>query len=163
MIKLNLQYYTSYYSNFRNIPKDYLCIGISRFVPIEFKNSDYRNFIWASDNFLAPSESLLYDIKSDKITQEEYSKRYIEELIKSVPIKTKYENLLDWIIAFDSEISFHEANWKAVVFMCYEKPTDFCHRHILRKLLNNYYKIPIEEFNKDNIKNLEIKKPNALF
>ena len=73
MTKLHLTYYTSYYANYKNIPKDFLCVGISRFVPETFKYSNYNNFIWNKDNFLAPSIQLLSDIKNNKIDEDEYS------------------------------------------------------------------------------------------
>lgn len=161
MTKLNLKYYTSYYANFRNIPKDYLCVAISRFVPEVFKSSNYINFLWNKDNFLAPSKQLLSEVKSGSINQEEYSKRYIQEVFNRCKPYTGYDNPSDWIQAFDNELVSQQTEWKAVVFMCYEKPSDFCHRQVLRKIFNKCYQIPIEELNL--VKENKIKSTTALF
>lgn len=145
MVKLHLKYYTSYYANFENIPKDYLCIGISRIIPEGFRTSEYSNFIYTPDNFLAPSYQLLRDVKDGNISQEEYSKKYVIEVVSKVKPYTSYKDLKEWIIAFDNNLANQGTEWKGVVFLCYESPSKFCHRQVLRKLLNNYYEIPIEE------------------
>lgn len=40
---------------------------------------------------------------------------------------------------------FYKNEYDAVVFLCYEKPDAFCHRHILRVLMNRIFRIPCEE------------------
>lgn len=147
MDTLKHSYFTSYYANYRNVPKDFLCVGISRIIPNYFKDSQFENFIWSKDNFMAPSLELLLDKKNGKISEEEYSKRYITELTSRVNLYTGFSDLSEWFQAFDNNLSQNQTEWKSVVFMCYEKPTEFCHRHILRKVLNNYYHILIEELN----------------
>ena len=33
-----------------------------------------------------------------------------------------------------------------VILLCYEKPKEFCHRHILAEYLNRYYNLDIQEY-----------------
>ena len=61
-----------------------------------------------------------------------------------------------------------EDKYDAVVFLCYEKPTDFCHRHILREILNYEYRIRCDELNykeetEETKKRNVSAKSNALF
>ena len=38
-----MKFYTSYYGNYKSIPTDYYCVGISRYCPDGFKdNPDYK-------------------------------------------------------------------------------------------------------------------------
>ena len=75
MIKL----YTSYYPNMKNIPANYLMVGISQFCPEWLKDVAPDNFLFVRGNFLAPTKELLNDIKSGNIDPSEYRKRYEEQ------------------------------------------------------------------------------------
>ena len=60
---------------------------------------------------------------------------YIDKL-KGLDMEQILEDIYDLEGMTDSE----------VIFLCYEKSDDFCHRHILRDILNYKYHIRIEEF-----------------
>lgn len=140
MIKL----FTSYYANYKNIPKSYLCIGISRYCPEWFETNPPDNFFFTKSNFLAPSEELLNDIKSNSITQEEYKKRYVTELYTNLA-KIGYNDLGKW--ARDLIVIWTQENvYDGIVFMCYERPEEFCHRHIFRNILNKICNIECKEY-----------------
>lgn len=142
-----MKHYTSYYANFGNIPKDYICIGISRTCPDWFKGNHISNFSFYKNNILAPSESILWNYKEGKITQEEYTKQYITDLLTSVQTELKQPDVPSWIEYMDNFFATQcYTKWDAIVFMCYEKPSDFCHRHLFRRLLNNIYHIQCDEF-----------------
>lgn len=98
---------TSYFANWRNFPTDFEPIGITRFPPKWWKG---KNFL-----MLAPSQNLLFNYKNNNISQEEYKKIYLKEL---------EDNKLT------PEIILNHLPIK-VILLCYEKPNEFCHRHIL--------------------------------
>ena len=132
-----MQFFTSYYGNYKNIPKEYVCIGISRYCPEWFSKGNYDNFVFIKDTILAPDKDLLDDMKSGRETEEGYKRRYVEGLFKklgNIPFNDYIESFSDLY-----------KDYEAIVFLCYEKPDDFCHRHILRKLMNNVFHIPCEE------------------
>lgn len=110
--------YTSYFSNWRNFPKNFKTVSISRFNQKWIK-VDYH------ETKLAPSADLLLKYKNNEISEEEYDLIYLEELKKLNPneIAKEYDNS---------------------IFLCYEKKGEFCHRNILSNWLkeNN---IKIEE------------------
>lgn len=94
-------------------------------------------------NFLAPSKELLSDIKSGKIDYSEYRKRYEEQFNTFFEDSYEYKNVDQWYQTMDEQFS---DKYQAIVFLCYEKPSDFCHRHILRDILNYKFHIRIEEY-----------------
>jgi len=158
MIKL----YTSYYANIKNIPTNYLMVGISQFCPEWLKYDAPDNFLFVACNFLAPTKELLNDIKSGNIDPSEYRKRYNEqfdEFFKNCSYQ--YKTVDQWYQKVDEEFS---DKYQAIVFLCYEKPSDFCHRHILRDILNYKHHIRIEEFTcQEETKENKEPKSKALF
>ena len=141
-----MKHFTSYYANFPKIPKDYMCIGISRTCP-DWLNNSISNFSFYGDNFLAPSQELLDGYKHGSIDIEEYKRIYITDLLSKVQTVVNEPDISSWVKKLDTYYSKEcYNNWEAVVFMCYEPPHNFCHRHLFRRLLNNVYKIPCEEY-----------------
>lgn len=108
--------YTSCFNNYRKFPENSLKISIARFTKKEMKVD-----LELLD--LAPSTDLLFSYKENKINEEQYKKRYLEELKK---------------LSFNIIIKFllKELENKDVILLCYENKNSFCHRHILRELLN---------------------------
>lgn len=142
-----IDFYTSYYSNIKNIPKSCLCLGISYICPDWLKdNQDYPNFIYVKNKCLAPSKELLYDKKTNKISEDEYKSRYIHELFNTIINKMGYKDVPSFFIEMSDSIEQEcEIRYEGIVFLCYEKPESFCHRHLLRRLLNFVYGIPCKE------------------
>lgn len=127
----------------KNIPSDNLCVGISRYCPDWLKINHLDNFLFIENNFLAPSKELLEGIKNGSITQTEYTERYKDQIHHCFDKFSWFDSFDDWIYQLDNEFS---DKYSAVVLLCYEKPTDFCHRHILREMLNYEYHIRCDEF-----------------
>lgn len=141
-----MKHYTSYYANYSNIPKDYMCIGISRVCP-DWLAGNISNFSFFRHNVLAPSEYLLTQYKAGKVSEEEYKKIYITELLTAIQTEFHEKDISTWLDKVDNFYAHECSNkWDAIVFMCYEAPHQFCHRHLLRRLLTNVYHIPCEEY-----------------
>ena len=102
---------TSYFANWRNFPKDFIPIAITCFPP--------KNWNGLVISALAPSKELLYSYKNLLIDNIIFEYKYIEELKDKGITQEK--------------ILTHIPN--KTLFLCYEKPEDFCHRHILVKWL----------------------------
>lgn len=152
-----MKFYTSYYANFKNIPTDYMCVGISRTCPEGF--NEYKNFLFVKDNVLAPEQELLDDYKSGRETEDGYKRRYVEHFLDQFGYYRKFKSFEDFIAAVEKE---YEKDYEAIVFLCYEKPSDFCHRHILRDMMNKVFNIPCEEYGAFNVEP-EKPKPIELF
>lgn len=96
--------YTSYYSKHGNNRNA---------VAISVKPPDW--YTGVTYPILAPTWDLVRDVKSGRITEEEYTTEYLK-LIKKRGA-TPYRTLADL--------------GENAILLCYEKPTDFCHRHIV--------------------------------
>lgn len=112
----NTKIYTSYFSNYRNFPDNSVPIAITLYAPNKYNGIIYDK--------LAPSQNILSKFKFDG-NNKGFLDAYTEKILKYLnPHK---------VVADLCEIS----NNKTVILLCYEKPTDFCHRHIVAKWLRD--------------------------
>lgn len=141
-----MELFTSYYANLKKIPMNYAAIGISRVCP-DWLNGDKSpsNFYFWDDNLFAPSIDLLSEMKNGKIDRSAYTLRYYRELNEKFHFKEdKGKSLLFHI----EDLKRRFFDYSAIVFLCYEKPTEFCHRHLLGDLLS-YYGVFVSEMETD--------------
>lgn len=101
--------YTSYFASKKYDVDKAVCIA--RWSP-----SSFNNMLHCPD--LYPPADLLKDWKENKITEEEYTRRYKRDVLAKLNPNTIY-NALD-----------------GKVLLCYEKSGSFCHRNIVREWLN---------------------------
>lgn len=107
--------YTSYFGNLKKLPKDFVPIAICGKSPDFYKGLEYKK--------LAPSWSIYSEYKRT-LDMNTYIKRFKEERLAF---------LLPQYVVQDIETL---AEGKTAVLLCYEKPTDFCHRHIVSAWLH---------------------------
>lgn len=111
-----MKIFTSYFSNYRNFPKDCAIYSIVRYN----KNwNEYPNLIG-----LSPSEEILSKMKNGDIDEKEFAIQYLNDISE-----------ID-LIDFFNKLSLINDN-KDILLLCYEKKGDFCHRHLLSMALNN--------------------------
>ena len=122
-------FYTSYYANYRKYKGIYR-IAISRTSP---ENSYDERIIQ-----LAPTKDILADYKYNGLSEEQYTERYRDQLDNLRSCGT-LDDIVKYLRRLASEIA------SDVVFLCYEKSDDFCHRHILADYLNKHYDFRIRE------------------
>lgn len=82
---------------------------------------------------LAPKWSFFSEWKSGKITNDEYIEHYCKEVLVSINFRTIGDDLLALV------------DKPKAVLLCYEKPGDFCHRHIVSYFLRNHSPYAIME------------------
>lgn len=102
-----MKIYTSYIGNWRNFPEDSEVFMVTRSIPAWVKFKQVPE--------LAPNKILFHKFKYWGMSQEEFIKQYRSQLT-SINLKQTIENL---------------SSSKNIILTCYEKPEDFCHRHIL--------------------------------
>lgn len=123
-------YFTSYFGNIKNINmKKYKLVCITNSKP-SFCDSSIEDW-----SFLGPTKELLKLYKNNKINEKEYTKIYLQY------IDDKWTEIKDFL---------HQHENENIVMLCYEKSTDFCHRHLLRTYLNTKG-IDCKELTKDDI------------
>lgn len=105
--------YTSYFAQCRKIP-EWQQVSIARWNPRWFSGAWYEG--------LAPSPRLLKAYKEGKVDEAKYAEVYKSRLTEKR--LAKFKEFLD---GFRGE---------HVYLLCYEKPEDFCHRHLVADWLN---------------------------
>lgn len=120
-----MKIYTSYFGNMRAFAKKgIVAISIARYSPRWYRGVRYTE--------VAPTSYML----SDSCSHEEYLREYDEIL---------YNLNADEVVNKIKVLS----QGKDVALCCYEKPEDFCHRHLLAEwLTKNGYEV--KEWEKEN-------------
>ena len=133
-----MQIYTSYFGNIKALKEHGIIpVSIARWLPKWYNGISLKE--------VAPTPSML----KDDITRDEYIKRY-NELLQKIDVNKFLETLKFF------------TNGQPCALICYEKPNEFCHRHLLADYLNSKLNLNIEEFKvKENIKAKE-NKPEEL-
>ena len=122
--------FTSYYDNIANIT--YPTIGISGWMPDWYNGPTYRK--------LAPKYKTCYlPYIQGKIDSQEYTARYTYEVLNKLNPQTVYNELCD-------------RGGPNAVLLCYEKPEQFCHRHLVARWLNLSLGIKVIELNQPHQK-----------
>lgn len=123
-----MKIYTSYFANGVKLHKSGITmIGIALYPPKWFEGPSIK--------VVSPSWDILHNAKGE----DDYTKRFETEILARRDPK-----------AVMSAIE-HLSNGKDVALCCFEKPTDFCHRHIVAKWLNEKLGLEIEEYNPTSI------------
>jgi hypothetical protein len=117
-----MRIYTSYFGNLRALGKEGLfSISIARYTPKWFTGARYLD--------VAPTPFML----SSACTQSMYVTRY-EDILKSL----KPDNVIRQIEQM--------SGGRDVALLCFEKPGEFCHRHMLADWLNKNTSYNVEEW-----------------
>lgn len=116
-----MQIYTSYYDNLKDDTKDMIPVMVSRTVPKYFK--------WEVLKIeeILPTVELVAGYKEGTISDEEYDRRYREEVLA----KANRAEILKRLQAISDD--YYDAN---IVLLCYENSTRWCHRHTLAEWLD---------------------------
>lgn len=113
--------YTGYFA----MAKKYKKLGFCTISVAQFNPSWYNGVSFPE---LAPSKELLGDYKLSGLSPDDYTSRYFDELQRPEAIagieKLKKKALSDS---------------RDLILLCYEKPGEFCHRHVLARFLNARY------------------------
>ena len=116
--------YTSYFAKLRNLPWYYKPISICAKPPNGYSGLQYKK--------LAPTYSILMNYKKN-LDKELYTERFEKEILD----KLNPEDVVKELLTLAG--NFKGVNYSPeIVLVCYEKPTDFCHRHLVADWLNEY-------------------------
>lgn len=124
--------YTSYFAKLKSLPDNIIPISICGKAPAWYKGLQYKKLAPKYDFFMEwkKTHDNNYYIKcfKEQITDQLNVYETVYELYEKIGV------YLDEVgISFSSE----SANDKHICLICYEKPVDFCHRHLVAKWLND--------------------------
>lgn len=119
--------YTGYYAKLKKYKENGLYpIAISGKVPDFYTEAFWTDF--------APRYDMFLEWKSGKINDSQYTEKYKE-----------------WLDSLDKQeirevIKELKNEGKTIIFLCYEKTGDFCHRHILADWIEENLGYVVEEY-----------------
>ena len=128
--------YTSYFAKISKLPDTVVPVSICAKPPAGYKGLQYKT--------LAPSYDILMEWKRLG-NNRRYTERYIKEVLNKLTADAVVQELTALVRDPD----------KSICLVCYEKPTDFCHRHLVAKwLTENGY--PCKEVNSSGIETAKL-------
>jgi len=128
--------YTSYFAKLKELEKNGIVpISICAKAPDWYKGLQYKK--------LAPKYWFFMEWKKTH-DNEYYIKHYKAEVLEYLNViktLTELQMLLPYEIKERMQDEFYNSAEHHVALLCYEKPSDFCHRHLVSEWLNeNGYK-----------------------
>lgn len=127
--------YTTYFAQLRNLPPNVITISICRFPPKWFSGLEYLR--------LAPSWKILKkwkDSSKDYAAANDYVRQFnheVLELLSAREVLCELQALVPGEIQTKMKVSISESDDWHIALVCYEKPSDFCHRHLISKWLRD--------------------------
>ena len=119
-----MRIYTSYFGNSKKLQQAGIkVIGISLYPPRWFNGISLKQ--------VAPTKSILF---ANGQTQEEYTRRYRSEVLSR-------QDMQQFLKTVEQA-----SGGQDVALCCYEKPEDFCHRHILADWIKEKIGVEISEY-----------------
>ena len=106
--------YTSYFAKLKSLPEDIVPVSIYGKAPNWYNGFQYKK--------LAPKYNFFIKWKENH-DNDYYIKCFNEQILNQL-------NAQEVLIEL-SEIVGFENRHKDICLICYEKPTDFCHRHLV--------------------------------
>ncbi len=123
-----MKIYTSYFGNLKALHKaDIEPIAVARWLPKWYFGQSYK--------LVAPTPFML----SDKCDRETYIRMY-NDILKKIDPKQLIVNLKML------------SKGKDIALLCYEKPGDFCHRHLLAEWMSVHTEYIVEEYEEEKKK-----------
>ena len=118
--------YTSYFAKLKSLPENVIPISICGKAPDWYKGLQYKKLAPKYDFFMKWKETHDNDY---------YIKCFNEQVLSKL-------NATEVVLDLSRMISDLNLGKKAAIcLICYEKPTDFCHRHLVAEWLkeNGFY------------------------
>lgn len=117
--------YTTYFANIRNLPPDVIPISVALYPPKGYSGLTYPP--------LFPTPEILKLAKSGNLPPEKYIPLYRHQVLDHLDLQKVIQDLQN--MSHDKDIAL----------ICYEKPSDFCHRHVISHWMN-INRIPVQEY-----------------
>lgn len=121
--------YTGYFYKLN----DYINAGL---VPISICGKSPDFYSGLEYKKLAPKYAFFIAYKNNLINSEQYKQQYTEQVLGPLNKNDVLQELQD--------LADKQSKNSDIVLLCYEKPKDFCHRHIVAEWLSDTY--AIQEF-----------------
>ena len=113
--------YTSYFEKLESLPNNIVPISISDKTPDWYKGLKYKK--------LTPRFGFIERLKANK-DKKYYTKIFKEHVLSKL-------NVNNVILDFSKMSYSYNIGEKEICLLCNEKPSEFCHRHLVAKWFND--------------------------
>ena len=114
-----MKIYTSYFSNLKNLPDDIIPISIAGKAPDWYNGLQYKK--------LAPKYDFFMEWKKNH-DNDYYISCFNEQVLSKLDARQVFVDLI--------ELTPTSITLPKIALICYENPSDFCHRHLVANWLN---------------------------
>ena len=121
--------YTSYFAKLKSLPKNIIPISICGKAPGWYQGLQYKKLAPKYDFFMKWKENHDNDYYIKCFNEQVLNKLNAEQVVKELD-----NLLLNETLVFDYNGDLKEV--PRIALICYEKPSDFCHRHLVADWLN---------------------------
>lgn len=108
--------FTSYFAKLKSLPDNIIPISICGKAPDWYKGLQYKK--------LSPKYDFFMEWKKNH-DNDYYIKCFNEQVLDKLDALTVMRDLVDLVNSTENHIG------KEIALICYEKPSDFCHRHLV--------------------------------
>ena len=121
--------YTSYFAKLKSLPDNIVPVSICGKAPDWYKGLQYKKLAPKYDFFMKWKENHDNDYYIKCFNEQVLNKLNAEQVVKELD-----NLLLNKTLALDYDGDLKEV--PRIALICYEKPSDFCHRHLVADWLN---------------------------
>ena len=121
--------YTSYFAKLKSLPDNVVPISICAKAPDWYKGLQYKKLAPKYDFFMKWKENHDNDYYIKCFNEQVLDKLNVEEVVKELD-----DILLNQTTTVDCSGDLKKV--PRIALICYEKPSDFCHRHLVADWLN---------------------------
>lgn len=121
--------YTSYFAKLKSLPDNIIPISICGKAPDWYKGLQYKKLAPKYDFFMKWKENHDNDYYIKCFNEQVLDRLNSEQVVKELD-----NLLLNQTMAIDYNGDLKEV--PRIALICYEKPSDFCHRHLVANWLN---------------------------
>lgn len=122
--------YTSYFAKLKSLPDNIVPISICAKAPDWYKGLQYKKLAPKYDFFMKWKENHDNDYYIEHFQKEVLDYLNITKTLHELHLLLPYEVKVDIQSSIWSNSDYH------IALICYEKPSDFCHRHLVADWLN---------------------------
>ena len=136
--------YTSYFAKLKSLPDNIIPISICGKAPDWYKGLQYKK--------LAPKYSFFSEWEKNR-DNDYYTKCFNDQVLSALNSGRVYEDLCDIAKDFVNALPEEDVRKQhqklgfpyAIALVCYEKPEDFCHRHLVADWFTKHG-VPCKEY-----------------
>lgn len=136
--------YTSYFAKLKSLPDNVIPISICGKAPDWYTGLQYKKLAPKYDFFMKWKENHDNNYYIKCFDEQVLSTLNIDRVLADLHLKLPYD------IREQLQESICRSEDYHIALICYEKPSDFCHRHLVSDWLNNNG-VKCEEFEQSNV------------